>query len=80
MTFESSKLLRILKNFPKPTGYLVSFSGGLDSHVLLHSIKTISKEINLPIRVIHLNHNLHQEYQIMVHSIRLTSLHSLQRQ
>tara|TARA_B100000674_G_scaffold287851_1_gene238362 strand:- start:116019 stop:117335 length:1317 start_codon:yes stop_codon:yes gene_type:complete len=64
VTFESSKLLRILKNFPKPTGYLVSFSGGLDSHVLLHSIKTISKEINLPIRVIHLNHNLHQESDI----------------
>ena len=61
MTFEPLKLKKTLEIFPKPNGYLVAYSGGIDSHVLLHSIAQIQSQINIPVRAIHLNHCLHEK-------------------
>ncbi len=52
---------KIIKNIKKITkkynNFLVCFSGGIDSTVLLYAIKNIK---NINIRVIHINHNIHK--------------------
>lgn len=51
-------LLAFLNNHPA-TGYLIAFSGGLDSHVLLHACATLRTSFPpLPFRVLHIDHGL----------------------
>ena len=46
--------LEILRDFPQITHFVVAFSGGLDSTVLLH----ILSQENINLKAIHINHNL----------------------
>lgn len=53
-----SVLQKFLKDYPA-SSYLIAFSGGLDSHVLLHSLVRLRASLpELQLRAIHINHGL----------------------
>ena len=39
--------------------YLVAYSGGMDSHVLLHLLACLGRETGYEVRAVHVNHNIH---------------------
>lgn len=57
------RLLERLKAFedgaPPPSRYLVAFSGGVDSTVLLHALVSTSGRHGVPVVAIHIDHGLH---------------------
>ena len=48
----------LIESYPKNTEYLVAFSGGLDSSVLLHGLSKLQSKYAFKIKVIHVNHQL----------------------
>lgn len=65
MTLEAGTLLRKLRELEAvagtPSRYVIAFSGGLDSTVLLHVLVTLLDELAAPLLAIHVNHGLHAE-------------------
>lgn len=61
MSFSSAALLAKLQALPETSCYWVAYSGGLDSHVLLHAIAQISDQLNASLRAIHVHHGLQEE-------------------
>jgi tRNA(Ile)-lysidine synthase len=60
-SINSTGLLRQLSVLP-PTGrYLLAFSGGLDSTVLLHLLASIKSQIDATLIAIHIDHGLQQQ-------------------
>jgi tRNA(Ile)-lysidine synthase len=55
-------LITQIENFCQQHGiekhYLIAFSGGLDSHVLLHLFVSVKQLLGLNLRALHVNHNL----------------------
>jgi tRNA(Ile)-lysidine synthase len=83
MSFSPTALLAKLQALPETSCYWVAYSGGLDSHVLLHAIAQISDQLNAPLRAIHVHHGLQKEADLwLLHAedvsqrlgIELTSL------
>jgi tRNA(Ile)-lysidine synthase len=62
MTFSSEVLLSRLQALSdtKPQRFLVAFSGGIDSSVLLHALASSRDSHQTPIVAIHINHGLHE--------------------
>ena len=62
MTLSAEILRRHLENLEatagKPSRYVIAFSGGLDSTVLLHALVSLRDELNIPIVAIHIDHGL----------------------
>ncbi|WP_052761000.1 tRNA lysidine(34) synthetase TilS [Sedimenticola thiotaurini] len=58
MSFSPDHLLNSLRNLSTPSGYLVGFSGGMDSHVLLHALAQLGDRLSAPLRAIHIDHGL----------------------
>jgi len=56
--FTPQQLLAAIKQFPPASRYWAAYSGGLDSHVLLHALSVIRGELDADIHVIHINHGL----------------------
>ncbi len=57
--FFPAQLLQALANYPAVTRYWIGYSGGLDSHVLLHAMATL--RMSLPgteVRAVHVDHRL----------------------
>jgi tRNA(Ile)-lysidine synthase len=62
MSFSPASLLAQLMRYPAPSGYLVAYSGGCDSHVLLHALAAVREQLPVPnVEVIHINHGLQSE-------------------
>lgn len=65
MTFNSKALLHALtalsENTDLPSRYVVAFSGGLDSSVLLHALATSSAQHRIPLVAMHVDHGLHED-------------------
>jgi tRNA(Ile)-lysidine synthase len=57
--FCPAQLLLQLRTLPQPECYLVAYSGGVDSHVLLHAMAEIQGQCSIPVRAIHVQHGLH---------------------
>ena len=56
------KRLRELETIAgKPSRYVIAFSGGLDSTVLLHALVSLRDELRVPLLAIHVDHQLHEE-------------------
>ena len=60
--FSPRHLAPLLQNYPTQTLWL-GYSGGLDSHVLLHALTTLIQNALIPqarvqLRAIHINHGL----------------------
>ncbi len=65
MTFNSEALLHALgalsEDTVRPHRYVVAYSGGLDSTVLLHALATSSKQHGVPLLAIHIDHGLQED-------------------
>jgi tRNA(Ile)-lysidine synthase len=59
--FTPDNLKNQLSAWPRPGCYWIAFSGGLDSTALLHAMTQIGTENGAGIRVIHINHGLHEQ-------------------
>ena len=59
--FLPSRLLEVLRELPRPRGYLVALSGGLDSVVLLHAMAGLREALGLPLRAVHIDHGIHAD-------------------
>ncbi len=61
-SFSWQQLARELRDFPGAARYWVAFSGGLDSHALLHASTVLRSKRGLPqLFAAHINHGLHPE-------------------
>lgn len=65
MTLSAGILLQQLRDLEtvagKPSRYVVAFSGGLDSTVLLHVLVSQREALGVPIVAIHIDHGLHED-------------------
>lgn len=59
--FSPQQLLAALKRIPNVTRYLVAYSGGMDSHVLLHALTSVRGDLDTDIDVVHINHGLNRD-------------------
>lgn len=51
----------LLSRLPDPTGWLIAFSGGLDSSVLLHATAALRQHLAAPLRAVYVHHGLQPE-------------------
>lgn len=58
MSIEAAQLLEQLAQMPTPSRYRVAYSGGCDSHVLLHALAGLRSQLAAPLEAIHINHGL----------------------
>lgn len=58
MAFNQGRLLQTISDLPASKRLLVAYSGGMDSHVLLHAIAGIRDELSASIHAVHVNHRL----------------------
>jgi len=58
MMFSPDPLLQQLLRYPQPPAYWVAYSGGLDSHVLLHALASLRGRLAAGIGAVHVNHGL----------------------
>ncbi|MDH5446775.1 MAG: tRNA lysidine(34) synthetase TilS [Gammaproteobacteria bacterium] len=58
MSFNPDHLLQQLVQLSAVSRYWVAFSGGCDSHVLLHSLVAIREQLDKSVHAIHINHGL----------------------
>ena len=64
MSFTPASLHAQLMQFPVPQRYCVAFSGGVDSHVLLHALVQIRDALpSSQLHAIHINHGIHPDAQ-----------------
>jgi tRNA(Ile)-lysidine synthase len=56
--FSPSILHRQLQAWPRPGGYVVAYSGGLDSHVLLDALVRLRAHLGVGVLAVHVNHGL----------------------
>ncbi len=69
-TFQAS-----LKNLPTATHYWVAYSGGLDSHTLLHLMAILSQQRpDIQITAVHIHHGLQKEADLWLEHCRATCL------
>jgi tRNA(Ile)-lysidine synthase len=65
MSFNSRLLLERLQELESVAGapkrYIVAFSGGMDSTVLLHAIAELAGVASLPLLAAHVDHGIHQD-------------------
>ena len=54
-------LLETLRAYPATQCFWVAYSGGLDSHVLLHALAQLRSQLNNELRAIHIHHGLHPQ-------------------
>lgn len=60
--FDPAHLIEHLaRDFPRPSGYCVAFSGGLDSTVLLHALVAMRTSLAAPLAAVHIDHGLHAD-------------------
>jgi len=59
MPFTADQVIaNVLALAPDSAGYWVAYSGGLDSHVLLHALAAVREQLPAPLVAVHVNHNL----------------------
>jgi tRNA(Ile)-lysidine synthase len=59
--FTPQRLLAALKQIPAASCYWIAYSGGQDSHVLLHALSVLRSELNVRLQAVHVNHGLNKD-------------------
>lgn len=57
----AAHLLDQLAQMPAASRYRVAYSGGCDSHVLLHALAGVREQLAAPLAAIHINHRLSEQ-------------------
>jgi tRNA(Ile)-lysidine synthase len=74
VTPEAESLLGKLRELEaiarRPARYVIAFSGGLDSTVLLHALVALREQLGVPLLAIHVDHGLHAESAAWVEHCR----------
>jgi tRNA(Ile)-lysidine synthase len=60
-SFSADNLLANLNTLSVAGQYYVAYSGGLDSHVLLHALHSLRSELSAEIYALHVNHGIKKE-------------------
>ncbi len=55
------KLAALSEGAGRPRRYVVAFSGGLDSTVLLHALAAPADKQDIPVMAVHVDHGLHED-------------------
>jgi len=50
-----------LRRLPEPTAYRIAYSGGRDSHVLLHLMACVAERLAAPVTAVHVDHGLQRQ-------------------
>ncbi|MGM0679366.1 MAG: tRNA lysidine(34) synthetase TilS, partial [Pseudomonadota bacterium] len=58
MTSLAAHVLDQLAQMPDASRYRIAYSGGCDSHVLLHALAGVREQLPAPLEAIHINHRL----------------------
>ncbi len=58
MQVSTESVAAFIETLPQRERFLIAYSGGLDSHVLLHLMASLSREGGYRIRAAHVNHNI----------------------
>lgn len=58
MSFSAASLLAQMQRLPVPHRYWVAYSGGVDSHALLHALCELRLHLAAPIAALHVHHGL----------------------
>ncbi len=61
MQVSTESLAAFLEILPDSERFLIAYSGGLDSRVLLHLMASLNPEAGYDIRAVHVNHNIQPE-------------------
>ena len=61
MSFSPARLQQQLFECPAPGGCWVAYSGGMDSHALLHALVAIRAALSCRIGAVHVHHGLHED-------------------
>jgi tRNA(Ile)-lysidine synthase len=61
MGFSQDRLLEIISTLPAASRYWVAYSGGMDSHVLLHALSVLAPRLDVSLQAIHVHHGLQEE-------------------
>jgi tRNA(Ile)-lysidine synthase len=62
MSFSPERLLTIIRSFSPARRYWIAYSGGLDSHVLLHGLAAVRSSLGaVQLHAIHVHHGLHAD-------------------
>lgn len=78
MTFTAETLAATLKALPSVRRYLVAFSAGLDSTVLLQVLAKSSKALNVSVEAVHVHHGLQAESNTWIeHCERICQLYAV---
>jgi len=56
--FDPRKLLAVLSRLPAGGRYWVAYSGGCDSHVLLHAMASLAEGLETAVQAVHVHHGL----------------------
>jgi len=59
--FSPRQLLSTLQRLPVCRQYWLAYSGGRDSHVLLHALAMLREELSATLQVVHIDHGLHRQ-------------------
>lgn len=70
MVLEPQRLVYRLLELPHPRGYWVAYSGGVDSHVLLHALAAQRSALRAPLHAVHVNHGLQTEADVWTRHCR----------
>jgi len=61
MKFTPDLLFETLASLESAVAFRVAYSGGLDSHVLLHALARLRQSLAVPVRAVYVNHGLNPE-------------------
>jgi len=76
-----TKIKDILSEYPDAEICWIAYSGGLDSHVLLHMLASIQNEINPKVVAVHINHGISSDADSWVkHCQKVCEDHSIEFQ
>ena len=63
----------VIDSFHKQNEYIIAFSGGEDSSVLLHAMVQLMQDKNIKLRTIHINHNLQDNaHEVSAHCSQIS--------
>jgi tRNA(Ile)-lysidine synthase len=61
MSFCPEKLLQALMPLAPVRSWWIGYSGGMDSHVLLHAAAAVRERLGAPLHAVHVDHGLHAD-------------------